>query len=159
MNIQPKSKDKAWKILVVFWIVVLPLGIVLSQDAIEEYERIDSKACAECHETGKHETVIMEDLKHSAHNDLECLGCHTDKDTFPHKKDPEFHVGCEGCRECHDKESGEYQSHGREVYGECEDMPMCADCHGDHDILSSDVKLSKPTPSICLTPAGNVMRI
>ena len=121
----------------------------------EEYENIDSNSCIECHETGKHNTVISEDISHSVHDGIECLDCHIDRSTLPHKEETDFHVGCQGCRTCHEDASDEYQAHGRALYrGECEDMPQCADCHGDHDVLPSTAKLSKTHPTNLPTTCG-----
>ena len=55
-------------------------------------------------------------------------------------------VGCQGCRACHDQQSEEYQSHGRENIGGCDDMPHCSDCHGDHGVLPSNVSNSPTHP-------------
>ena len=115
--------------------------------AVEDYEDIDSDACHDCHDTSIHKSVIQEDLSLSIHDDLECQDCHSDVMTYPHKLDPDFMVGCEGCRNCHEDQSDEYQAHGHEDVGECGGIPTCAECHGDHDILPPDVKLSKVHPT------------
>ena len=127
----------------VLYITGLLLTVALAQS--EKVEYIDSDACVDCHETGKHNTLIGEDISNSIHEDLECLDCHTNMDMVPHEES-DFYVGCEGCRNCHDDASDEYEAHGRMAVGECSDMPQCMDCHGDHDILPSDVKLSKTHP-------------
>jgi len=119
---------------------------MMAQDD-EDYEYLDSDMCVDCHEESLHGTDIEEDLSKSMHDGFECLDCHSDKDTDPHREDSEFVVGCEGCRDCHDDASEEYQAHGRAVIGECSDMPKCSDCHGDHDVLSSGMKASKTHPS------------
>jgi cytochrome b subunit of formate dehydrogenase len=148
------STKTTWKIILFLVLIAVPFGLLVSQETQqaaeqteEEYETITSKDCIECHETSTLDTKFEEDLSHSAHADLECLDCHQFKDTLPHKEvEGGFVVGCQGCRECHDKESEEYQFHGRENYGECEDMPTCAACHGDHDVLPSSVKHAKTHP-------------
>jgi formate dehydrogenase gamma subunit len=112
----------------------------------EDFEPIDSGVCVDCHEDSDHGTIIADDLSHSIHEGLGCQDCHIDKDTFPHREGTEFAVGCEGCRDCHSGASDEYQGHGRALIAECADMPQCKDCHGDHDILPSDVKLSRTHP-------------
>ncbi len=131
---------------------VMLIGLLMAQDDVEY---IDSDACGDCHEESDHNTLITDDLAHSKHADLECLDCHQDKDTMPHDEDSEFKVGCEGCRTCHEEASDEYQAHGRAVIGACEDMPQCMDCHGDHDILPSSVKLSKVHPTNLPETCGN----
>jgi len=120
---------------------------LLAQQA-EEGETIDSDTCSGCHEKGKHDTVIEADLSHSIHEDLECQDCHSDKTTYPHEeREKKFTPGCDACRECHVEAAEQYQAHGRAVIGECEDMPQCKDCHGDHDILPSTVKQAKTHPT------------
>ena len=114
----------------------------------DEFESIDSSVCADCHEASNHRSAIADDITHSVHDGLECLDCHVDRDTVPHRESNEpFYVGCEGCRTCHDEAAEEYQSHGRSVLGTCEDMPHCSDCHGDHDILPSTAKRSSVHPT------------
>jgi cytochrome b subunit of formate dehydrogenase len=135
------------RILFVIALISIGTGVVLAQED-EEFEPIDSSVCADCHEASLHGTVFAEDLSHSAHDGLDCLDCHVDKDTVPHRVlDEAFYVGCEGCRTCHEEASEQYQGHGRAARGSCEDMPHCSDCHGDHDILPSSVKRSTTHPT------------
>lgn len=135
-------------IVVIVSICWFAISLAISQQQQEEeYEKIDSTRCVECHEESKHETVITDDLSHSIHEGLECLDCHIHKNTLPHKENIEFQVGCDGCRTCHEDASEQYKGHGRSGIGECEDMPHCSDCHGDHDVLPSAVKLSKTHPA------------
>jgi cytochrome b subunit of formate dehydrogenase len=129
------------------WIAGLVLlaffGLAAGAQEAEEYEPIGSDSCADCHEESDHDTIIAEDLSHSIHEGMECLDCHSDKDTMPHQEGSDFVVGCEGCRTCHDVAAEEYQSHGRAEAESCEDIPKCSSCHGDHDVLPSNVKASK----------------
>lgn len=113
----------------------------------EEYEKIDSDACVECHETSVHDTLIAEDLTHSVHEGFGCLDCHTDKGTLPHKESADFYVGFNGCAACHESEGEEYTMHGRVPQAEDDEVPSCADCHGDHDVLPSSAKLSRVHPA------------
>jgi cytochrome b subunit of formate dehydrogenase len=147
MSKSRKKKGKALKILLGITACALIFSFALTQATEEEYEKIDSTACIECHEKGKHDTVIAEDLSHSIHDGFECLDCHLDKDTIPHKEDSDFVVACEGCGVCHEEAMEHYGYHGRMSAEECKDIPTCADCHGDHDILPSSVKHSKTHPS------------
>lgn len=112
----------------------------------EEYENIDSGTCVECHEKSEHDTVIADDISHSAHDGLECLDCHNDKGTMPHKDDKSFMVNWEGCITCHENEGEEYTIHGRAAHADDEEIPTCSDCHGGHDILPSTARLSKTNP-------------
>ena len=128
-------------------IVVLLVSAPAAGQAEDEYEPIDSDACTTCHEENAHGSAMGEDLSHSVHDGLDCLSCHATKDTVPHKEDPpDYDVGCAGCRTCHEDASEAYQSHGRAAIGECDDIPHCSDCHGDHDVLPSSVKLSRTHP-------------
>ena len=135
--------------LAVFFAILLCavlINFAATQEKQEEYEPIGSEDCVTCHDTSKHDTKIEDDISHSIHGGLECLDCHLDRGTSPHKEDPDFVVGCEGCRTCHEQESEDYIYHGRETYKECADAPSCAACHGDHNVLPSSVKLSKTHP-------------
>ncbi|MFV2071912.1 MAG: cytochrome b/b6 domain-containing protein [Thermoanaerobaculales bacterium] len=141
--------DHRFRVLAPFLMVLLVLGagLVLAQED-DEFEPIDSSACADCHEASAHGSAFADDLSHSAHVDLECLDCHQDRDTVPHREPIEpFFVGYEGCRTCHEEASEQYQGHGLAIRGDREDMPRCSDCHGDHDILPSAVKRSTVHPT------------
>jgi cytochrome b subunit of formate dehydrogenase len=134
-----------FKLLAVYVILLLLLGLVYGQKE-EDYESITSDDCTMCHEKSKHETDFREDLSASIHDGFDCLDCHADKDTSPHREDPAFRVESEACRTCHEEASEDYKAHGHEDIDKCIDIPCCSDCHGDHDILPSDVKLSKTHP-------------
>jgi cytochrome b subunit of formate dehydrogenase len=123
--------------------------VALAQDVAdaEEYEPIDASMCADCHEESSQGTAFAEDLSHSIHEGLECLDCHQDKDTIPHRPDTGFRVVSDACRICHEDAAEAYQAHGRTLVGDSDDLPTCADCHGDHDILPSDVKHSRVHPT------------
>ena len=142
-----EKNNKVLKILFTLLAWASIFSFALTQEKPEEYEKVESSACVECHEKGKHDTVIKDDLSHSIHEGLECLDCHSDKDTVPHKEDSAFNVFCEGCGACHEDEKEQYKFHGRMSVEECIDIPTCADCHGDHDVLPSSVKHSKTHPS------------
>jgi cytochrome b subunit of formate dehydrogenase len=113
-----------------------------------EYETITSGDCVNCHEESDHGTTYEDDVAHSIHDGLECLDCHQQSGTIPHREvaSEDFTVGCHGCRTCHDEAAEEYKSHGRAAVGTCDDIPQCSDCHGGHEVLPSRVKLSKTHP-------------
>jgi cytochrome b subunit of formate dehydrogenase len=130
-----------------YWFALLAvLALPAQAQEAEEYEPVDSSACTDCHEASAHGSDFNVDLEHSVHAGFECLDCHQDRGTVPHKSEEAFLPGCEGCRSCHEEASEQYQYHGRAERGTCEDMPHCSDCHGDHDILPSTVKRSKVHP-------------
>lgn len=130
--------------------IVLLAGFLAPRSAVAqvEYEPIDSSACADCHEAGAAGTTLADEIEHSAHEGLECLDCHADRDTVPHRPaDPDFFVGSDSCRACHDDADAEYKAHGRSLLGDVEDVPTCSDCHGSHDILPSSVTRSATHPT------------
>lgn len=136
--------------LSVFCLVLLCLffiAFVTAQQQEKEYETIGSEDCITCHEISSHDTKIEDDISHSIHEGLECLDCHIDKDMMPHKEKPGFFVTCQGCVLCHEDAAEAYKFHGRMSVDECVDIPTCSDCHGDHDVLPSNVKMSKTHPS------------
>jgi len=136
-------------ISVMLFAICLP---VPAQD--EETETVTSEDCQGCHDETPFGSTYLENLQHSIHGDFECLDCHLDKDRVPHDESSEFTTGCEGCRSCHTDVSEEYQAHGRANIGECEDMPQCKDCHGDHNILPSSVKQAPTHPTNLPTTCG-----
>jgi len=143
------SFPKAHPVIGIFgWFATfLFASFLISREAAEEYEKIDSAACVECHEEGKHEILIGEALSRSIHEGFECLDCHLDKATLPHKDVPGFLAACQGCATCHEDAAGAYRFHGRMSADECMDIPTCVHCHGYHKVLPSDVKQSKTHPS------------
>jgi hypothetical protein len=134
---------KLYKIILPY-ILVIPLMFLSSQDN-EEYEYIDDDSCVDCHEESVYGTDIEIDISNSIHNGFGCLDCHTNKDTDPHR-DSEYVVGSEGCRNCHEEASEQYQAHGVALVGDVADMPHCSDCHGDHNVLPSDDRNSTAHP-------------
>lgn len=113
----------------------------------EQPRRIGSGDCGGCHEESRHGTPIADDLSLSSHRDLECLSCHQDKDTAPHAEGTGFTPGADACGGCHGDAAAQYQVHGRLAVGTNPDIPRCQDCHGDHDILPSNVKRSRTHPA------------
>jgi cytochrome b subunit of formate dehydrogenase len=139
-----KSNMRFFLLFLVILIYSLFLPFSFGQD--EEYENITSEMCIECHERSAHDTVIADDISHSAHDGMECLDCHSDKGTMPHKEDVSFLVDWEGCIACHEDAGEEYTIHGRVAHADDDEIPTCSDCHGGHDILPSTAKLSKTNP-------------
>ena len=114
----------------------------------EKPEKIDSSACASCHETSSRKTKIADDISHSIHDGLACLDCHADRDTVPHAAGGKtFFVGSEGCRTLSRAGVGRLPAHGRAALGTSADMPHCSSCHGSHDVLPSRLQRSRTHPS------------
>lgn len=140
---KPSEHIKEQHILGTFsWILTAAITLFLTS-----LGQAQEETCVDCHELGKHETVITEDLARSSHSDLDCIDCHIDREDIPHDEESTFKVGCDGCRNCHEDESDEYQWHGQARAGQHKDIPSCAGCHGDHDILPSTIKLSRVHPA------------
>ncbi len=139
------TRTRSRLVVVVVAVGALGLGLVArGQD--EAPEPIDSSACGQCHEDSSHGTKIADDLSHSIHEGLECLDCHQLSGTVPHQPAEGFAVGLDGCGSCHDEAAAQYTTHGRSAVSAGGDVPTCAGCHGDHDILPSAVKLSRTHP-------------
>lgn len=142
------QKHNRWALSIVVLSLLMSGSPADAAEAVDSYEPIDSSACGDCHAAGSAESTFRIDLDHSVHVGFDCLDCHVDRDTVPHRPpDESFVVGCQGCRSCHEEASQQYQAHGRAVLGTCEDMPHCSDCHGSHDILPSSVSRSKVHPA------------
>jgi cytochrome b subunit of formate dehydrogenase len=128
-------------------LVGLSAGFLIAQEDLqEEYEAITSEDCTTCHEKSRLESDFLEDLSRSVHEGMECLDCHNDKGTIPHKEADEFEAGYQGCAACHEDAFEEYTVHGRKPHIEDEEIPSCSDCHGSHTVLPSSAELSKTHP-------------
>lgn len=115
---------------------------------------VDNAGCLDCHTTNAAGTDIPETLSHSKHSFLGCLDCHQDRGVLDmsqnpmhQRRDPAFLAGDAPCRLCHSDAAEQYTVHGRFTREEAPDIPTCAGCHGDHDILSSDVRNSYTHPT------------
>ncbi len=109
--------------------------------------------CLECHgdkelmgvdEAGREYSLFVDKkgFENSVHGEFDCQSCHDGILELPHdEKLPDVK-----CETCHEKEKEEYQWHGHLETKDCVDAPCCSDCHGKHDILRSDNKLSKTNP-------------
>ena len=123
-------------------LLVVSLGILVAQQDDEEYEPITSDMCVDCHDKSKTDTNIDEDLAGSIHDGFECLDCHQDKGTMPHKADPTFMKITDSCKGCHTDAAEEYTKHGQESIDDDPAAPSCISCHGGHNILPSDNEAS-----------------
>lgn len=121
--------------------------------AVIVFSRSSQAQCLDCHgdktmtasdSTGKEVSLYVSDslYQKSSHAGLECSACHTGITEIPHAvKLPPVN-----CGECHSSEAEIYLWHGRIKVGTGHDVPVCADCHGKHDILSSASKESSTNP-------------
>jgi cytochrome b subunit of formate dehydrogenase len=103
-----------------------------------------SEDCAMCHGAGDAEVPAATDsmVTLSSHAWFGCTDCHSNIAEVPHADDP----APVPCGACHADEATTYTMHGRGVVGETEDLPGCADCHGNHDILPSGDRRSAVHP-------------
>lgn len=108
----------------------------------------DKEECMECHSDPDLETemggktvslfIDGEIFDKSVHGEIECIDCHEDADVddFPHEENlnPVY------CGNCHDNMQLDYDAgiHGIAFKQNMIYAPSCAECHGKHDILSSD---------------------
>ena len=139
------------KIIIPF--ILLMSFVLFAQD---DYDYIDEDSCVDCHEESAFGTDIESDISHSIHDGLGCLDCHVDKNVMHDDGEvSDFEPGCEGCRSCHEEASDDYQAHGSAIFGgDCEDMPHCVDCHGDHNVLPHDNRNSMAHPTNLPTTCG-----
>jgi cytochrome b subunit of formate dehydrogenase len=140
---------------VMLFILTVSIGLLASQEASqEEFEPITSADCTTCHEESAQGTDFKQDISRSAHEGLECLDCHNNKGTMPHKETPDFEAGFQGCAGCHEDAGEEYTIHGRTPHIDDEEIPTCADCHGTHDVLASTEEASKTHPVNLIETCG-----
>ncbi len=113
-----------------------------------EFQPITSDVCGSCHAGAAENGATVSALHLSVHEGFDCLACHQEKGTLPHKPAENFRAGNEGCRSCHVEEASQYQVHGRVVVtDDNNDIPICADCHGSHGILPTEDKDSLVNPA------------
>ncbi|APG28088.1 hypothetical protein A7E78_09695 [Syntrophotalea acetylenivorans] len=125
-------------------LVAMVLFAVLSTGALDRVraEPISSETCRGCHPKAAEGKVA------SVHAGFDCLACHQDRGTLPHRPEPGFRAGDQGCRSCHSGAAKKYQFHGRaRADGVNKDIPDCAACHGTHGILAPENKESAVHPA------------
>ncbi|HOT95616.1 MAG TPA: cytochrome c3 family protein [bacterium] len=112
--------------------------------------------CAACHGdssmtrpnvTGGEDSLYVNEalFAQSVHGRLNCSDCHRDAVGDPHDT-PLKRVDC---ARCHGDAAAEYAKglHGRALAAGDQDAPVCSDCHGKHDILSSLETASRTHPA------------
>jgi cytochrome b subunit of formate dehydrogenase len=143
-HIYSPSASLVYIFLIAAVLLILPLSGTAQTG--EEYEPIDSDACVSCHETSKNNIEFSKEFEGSSHEGMECLECHINRGTIPHKDNQSFPVGCQGCRSCHEAESEDYIAHGVENVSQCDTTPQCFNCHGSHNVRPSTDPESKTNP-------------
>lgn len=112
-----------------------------------------NSVCLTCHDghvEGGNSTYDST-LAVSTHAGFSCIDCHSSIEELPH---PEQMPKVD-CGQCHSDEADTYQWHGRLKVPTGEDIPGCADCHGQHDILPSSDKESRVNPLNLPQTCGN----
>ena len=114
----------------------------------------DAEICLDCHadpelerdteyKTGSSVYVQQAIFDSSIHEGLDCLDCHLGaSDDHPAQLPPA------GCADCHEDavEAVGPSAHGIALSRGVADAPVCADCHGSHDIRSSADSTSTTHP-------------
>ncbi len=128
------------------------LGFSGSSVRAENLEPPTKKNCLSCHEKDtqrNEERDLASLLDSSSHAGLECVDCHAAIKGLPHDET----VAKVDCGSCHSDIATIYDRHGRKKLGTDPDIPECADCHGHHDILSSQNRRSSTSaenlPNTC----------
>ncbi len=128
---------------ILIFIVLIPLFFTL----LYPVDDVDNETCLDCHSDttltavrGKKEISLYIDSKilaNSIHQDVKCIDCHRDANVedFPHEE----RLAPVYCGNCHDNQQLEFDSgiHGQALNRKQIYAPGCTECHGKHDILST----------------------
>jgi len=110
---------------------VLFATLLLSHLAVQA-GAVENADCFDCHDDFPEERFA-----NSIHADMDCIDCHEDADVeeLPHEDEmsPVY------CGNCHDDTQLDFDtsSHGQALKRGVRLAPSCADCHGEHDIVST----------------------
>ena len=147
MKLNPGRSDYNYSIYLYLVVFVFSILFMSSNIAAAQDD------CLECHgdeelmgadEKGYEYSLYIDKnaFENSVHGDLDCQSCHDGILELPHDEQlPDVECGT-----CHEQEKEDYQWHGHLKAADCLDAPCCSDCHGTHNILRSDNKLSKTNP-------------
>jgi formate dehydrogenase gamma subunit len=124
-------------LLCLLWLAAPAFGQVDLEEECED-------CCEDCHDGSDEDAPVVtyEMIQKSVHEDAECVDCHEDAEEGPHEGELEP----VDCSLCHDEEAEVYVKHGALMVGSDDDLPTCADCHGEHEILSSSDESSQVHP-------------
>jgi hypothetical protein len=114
-----------------------PHAPVRAQTAAE-YRRTQSNTCSPCHYA--HFTRVLDGIhyKELAAGKVEaptCIDCHGGHEVAPASK-PRLGIS-QKCARCHEDEAAVYRGsvHGKALARGDDNVPVCTDCHGAHDIV------------------------
>jgi len=129
-----------------FWLLLAVVVVLLAAPGgrAQEDDPSLNENCLMCHEGAmvEGEADIVDAHTGSVHADFSCVDCHSSIEELPHDEP----LAAVNCGDCHVDADETYQQHGRLPVGG-EDIPTCVSCHGAHDILSPDDKLSRVNPT------------
>jgi formate dehydrogenase gamma subunit len=107
---------------------------------------IKDSACMDCHadkelfktnSSGKAISLYVDEakLRASIHKTNSCVSCHSDVSSD--HPDDGLALKTVNCGICHERHAGSYQAsvHGIALAGGMEGAPVCADCHGSHNVV------------------------
>jgi cytochrome b subunit of formate dehydrogenase len=109
----------------------------------------DNSNCLECHAdpeltgtfAGEDISVFVaeDDYAASVHSDMACAECHADLDPTKRRHSTRKDLELVDCSGCHRPEANAHKRslHGAAAASGDPMAPVCADCHGKHDILSA----------------------
>jgi formate dehydrogenase gamma subunit len=126
--------------------------------AAGQVRTITSADCIECHDTPKGAPTRATLLSSSVHDSLTCLDCHQHRGEVPHPDQGGFRVGANPCRGCHTDVAKDYTVHGYLNVGASNDLPVCADCHGSHHVLTPSDPASSANGRNLKTTCGRCHR-
>lgn len=97
--------------------------------------------------------VDISHLENSVHSEQECIKCHTNVSSANNPVC--LNSGPVDCSVCHAEQVDEWQlsKHSMELVSGNDDAPYCTDCHGEHNMLSKENRLSptfaRNVPELC----------
>jgi len=109
----------------------------------------DNENCFGCHDDseltgsrgGEEMSMFVAEQVYAAsiHNDMACVECHSDLDPKKRRHSTRRDLELVDCSGCHKSESVAHNNslHGAAATGGDPLAPLCADCHGTHDVLSA----------------------
>ncbi len=137
----------------------LVLGLLLAVHGWPPVAAQSTEDCMECHgeadltttdESGAEVSLYtdLEVFESSIHGGFDCLDCHSTIAELPHDEAlPDV-----ACGDCHDDAAAEFDQSIHHLAREEGDMlsPLCRDCHGNHNVVSSDLSSSPTNARNCV---------
>ena len=118
-----------------FVLFILPVCTLFAQASC--YDCHGDSLLSRMNESGAEVSLFVhaETYAASAHGGFDCLDCHVDATGDPHAE----RLAPVRCSLCHEEAEAQYLQgmHGKSLSSGNTDAPVCADCHGKHNIFSS----------------------